>query len=114
MIVAYTRTSTLDQVAGFEAQSKELSAAGCEKIFREQVSSATVRLQLQSALKFVRNGDVFVVIKLDRLARSVADLMPILQALERKRVAVRILNLGMDTQTPTGKLMLPVLGGRSI
>ena len=72
MIVAYTRTSTLDQVAGFEAQSKELSAAGCEKIFREQVSSATVRLQLQSALKFVRNGDVFVVIKLDRLARSVA------------------------------------------
>ena len=72
MIVAYTRTSTLDQVAGFEAQSKELSAAGCEKIFREQVSSATVRLQLQSALKFVRNGDVFVVTKLDRLARSVA------------------------------------------
>ena len=72
MIVAYTRTSTLDQVAGFEAQSKEISAAGCEKIFREQVSSATVRLRLQSALKFVRNGDVFVVIKLDRLARSVA------------------------------------------
>ena len=72
MIVGYARTSTVDQIAGFEAQSKELSAAGCEKIFREQVSSATVRLQLQSALKFVRNGDVFVVIKLDRLARSVA------------------------------------------
>ena len=88
MIVAYTRTFTLDQVAGFEARSKELSAAGCEKTFREQVSSATVRLQLQSALKSVRNGDVcecfqieseflaqikaFVVIKLDRLARSVA------------------------------------------
>ena len=42
MIVAYTRTSTLDQVAGFEAQVKELSAAGCEKIFQEQVSSVTV------------------------------------------------------------------------
>src|ERR1700720_3982882 len=70
MIVASTSTFPLDQVAGFEAQSKELSAAGCEKIFREQVSSATVRLQLQSALKFVRNGDVFVVSKLDRLARS--------------------------------------------
>jgi DNA invertase Pin-like site-specific DNA recombinase len=111
MIVAYTRTSTLDQVAGFEAQSKELSAAGCEKIFQEQVSSVTVRLQLQSALEFVRDGDVFVVTKLDRLARSVADLMAILQALERKRVAVRILNLGMDTQTPTGKLMVTVLGG---
>jgi len=70
-----------------------------------------VRLQLQSALEFVRDGDVFVVTKLDRLARSVADLMAILQALERKRVAVRILNLGMDTQTPTGKLMVRVLGG---
>ena len=108
---ANARTSTVDQVAGFEAQFKELSASGCEKIFREQVSSVTVRLQLQSALEFVRDGDVFVVTKLDRLARSVADLMAILQALERKRVAVRILNLGMDTQTPTDKLMVRVLGG---
>jgi DNA invertase Pin-like site-specific DNA recombinase len=111
MIVGYARTSIVDQVAGFEAQFKELSEAGCEKIFREQVSSITVRVQLQSALEFVRDGDVFVVTKLDRLARSVADLMTILQALERKRVAMRILNLGMDTQTPTGKLMLTVLGG---
>jgi len=111
MIVGYARTSTVDQVAGFEAQVKELSAASCEKIFQEQVSSVTVRLQLQSALEFVRDGDVFVVTKLDRLARSVTDLMAILQALERKGVAVRILNLGMDTQTPTGKLMLTVLGG---
>ena len=102
---------TVDQVAGFEGQFKELSAAGCEKIFREQVSSITLRVQLQLALEFVREGDVFVVTKLDRLARSVADVMAILQALERKRVAMRILNLGMDTQTPTGKLMLTVLGG---
>src|SRR6202165_2522440 len=111
MIVGYARTSTADQVAGFEAQVKELSAAGCEKIFQEQVSSVPVRLQLQLALEFVRDGDVFVVTKLDRLARSITDLMAILQALERKGVAVRILNLGMDTQTPTGKLMLTVLGG---
>ena len=111
MIVGYARTSTVDQVAGFEAQVKDLAAASCEKIFQEQVSSVTVRLQLQSALEFVRDGDVFVVTKLDRLARSVADLMAILHALERKRVAVRILNLGMDTQTPTGKLMVTVLGG---
>jgi DNA invertase Pin-like site-specific DNA recombinase len=51
-----------------------------------------------------------VVAKLDRLARSVPDLMAILQALEPKRVGVRIPNLGMDTQTPTGKLMLTVMG----
>ena len=111
MIVGYARTSTVDQVAGFEAQVKELAAAGCEKVFQEQVSSVAARLQLQAALEFVREADVFVITKLDRLARSVADLMAILQMLERKRVGVRILNLGMDTQTPTGKLMLTVLGG---
>ncbi len=49
--------------------------------------------------------------KLDRLARSVADLMTIIKTLEQKEVGLRILNLGMDTQTPTGKLMLTVLGG---
>ena len=95
----------------FSLSYRDVEELLAEKIFREQVSSVTVRLQLQSALDFVRDGDVFVVTKLDRLARSVADLMAILQALERKRVAVRILNLGMDTQTPTGKLMLTVLGG---
>jgi DNA invertase Pin-like site-specific DNA recombinase len=51
-----------------------------------------------------------VVTKLDRLARSVQDLMAILQTLESKRVGVRILNLGMDTHTPTGKLMVTMLG----
>src|SRR5450759_1675917 len=110
MIVGYARTSTVDQIAGFEAQLRELAAAGCEKTFQEQVSSVAERIQLHSALEYVREGDFFVVAKLDRLARSVADLMAILQALERKRVGVRILNLGMDTQTPTGKLMLTVLG----
>ena len=52
-----------------------------------------------------------MVTKLDRLARSVADLMATVQTLDRKKVALRVLNLGMDTHTPTGKLMLTVLGG---
>jgi DNA invertase Pin-like site-specific DNA recombinase len=110
MMVGYARTSTVDQIAGLEAQLRELAAAGCEKTFQEQVSSVAQRVQLQAALEYVREGDIFVVAKLDRLARSVADLMAILQALERKRVGVRILNLGMDTGTPTGKLMVTVLG----
>jgi DNA invertase Pin-like site-specific DNA recombinase len=84
--------------------------AGCEKTFQEQVSSVAERRQLHAAMEYVREGDIVVVAKLDRLARSVPDLMAILQALERKRVGVRILNLGMDTQTPTGKLMLTVMG----
>jgi DNA invertase Pin-like site-specific DNA recombinase len=111
MIVGYARTSTLEQIAGFEAQLKELQAAQCEKIYREQVSSAAPRAQLQAALDFVRQGDILVTTKLDRLARSVADLMAIIQALETKQVGLRVLNLGMDTQTPTGRLMLTVLGG---
>jgi DNA invertase Pin-like site-specific DNA recombinase len=111
MIVGYARTSTVGQVAGFEVQLKELQAVGCEKIFHEQVSSVAVRAQLQAGLEFVREGDVLVVTKLDRLARSVTELMSIINSLDRKQVSLRILNLGMDTRTPTGRLMLTVLGG---
>jgi DNA invertase Pin-like site-specific DNA recombinase len=111
MNVGYARTSTVDQLAGFEAQLKELTTAGCEKIFKEQVSSVAVRAQLQAAIDFLREGDALVITKIDRLARSVADLLTIIQKLEEKKVAVRILNLGINTQTPTGKLMLTVLGG---
>ena len=110
MIIGYARTSTVGQVAGFEAQLKDLRAAGCEKVFHEQVSSVAARAQLQTALEFVREGDVLVVAKLDRLARSVADLMSILNTLDRKRAGLRILDLGMDTRTPTGRLILTVLG----
>lgn len=111
MNIGYARTSTADQLAGFESQIKELEKAGCEKIFSEQVSSVAVRPQLQSAIEFVREGDRLIVTKIDRLARSVSDLLTIINTLERKKVAIRILNLGMDTETPTGKLMLTVLAG---
>ena len=111
MIIGYARTSTVEQMAGLEAQLRELKAAQCKKIFQEQVSSVAVRVQLEAALEFAREGDVLVATKLDRLARSVADLMRIIRTLEQKEVGLRILNLGMDTQTPTGKLMLTVLGG---
>lgn len=56
MIIGYARTSTVHQVAGFEAQVKELQMAGCEKIFQEQVSSRSNRPQLQTALEFVREA----------------------------------------------------------
>lgn len=110
MIIGYARTSTVEQIAGFEAQLEELKVAGCEKLFSEQVSSVSNRAQLENALDFVREGDVFVITKLDRLARSITDLMKIIAKLDSKLVGLRILNLGMDTETPTGKLMLTVLG----
>jgi DNA invertase Pin-like site-specific DNA recombinase len=111
MFIGYARTSTVDQIAGLEAQLKELQTAGCEKIFQEQTSSVDVRSQLQSAIEFIREGDTLIVTKLDRLARSVSDLMKIIQQLENKKVGLRIQNLGMDTSTPTGKLLLIILGG---
>ena len=111
MIVGYARTSTTEQVAGFEAQERELKAMGAEKVFAEQVSSVGDRPELEAALEFVRQGDVFAVTKLDRLARSVANLLEIVARLDRKGVSLRILSLGLDTVTPTGKLMLTVMGG---
>jgi DNA invertase Pin-like site-specific DNA recombinase len=113
MLVGYARTSTTDQKAGFEAQRVQLEQAGCERIFAEQVSSVdvTAREKLAEALAFVRSGDTLVVTKLDRLARSIAHLMQLTEELGAKGVALRILNLGVDTATPTGKLILTVLGG---
>lgn len=114
MLVAYARTSTVDQVAGLEAQERDLRAAGAEKIFSERVSSIAARAQLEAALDFVREGDTLVVTKPDRLARSTADLLSIVARLEAKGVTLRILSMGgaaVDTSTPTGRLMLVVLGG---
>lgn len=113
MLIGYARTSTIDQTAGLDAQVRDLSAAGCEKVFIEQVSSVDVRNreQLDLALDFVRAGDTLVVTKLDRLARSVEHLLSLLAHLQSKGAELRILNLGIDTGTATGKLMLTMLGG---
>lgn len=113
MIVGYARTSTLDQKAGLEAQQTELRAAGCEKVFVEQVSSVDVRARerLAEALDYIREGDTVVVTKLDRLARSVAHLLEVLEAISSKGASLRILSMGIDTGTATGKLMLTILGG---
>lgn len=113
MIVGYARTSTLVQTAGLEAQERDLAAAGCEKMFVEQVSSVdvTAREKLTEALEYVRDGDTLVVTKLDRLARSVAHLLEILDTLTTKGASLRILSMGIDTSTATGKLMLTLLGG---
>jgi DNA invertase Pin-like site-specific DNA recombinase len=109
MIVAYARTSTLEHVAGIEAQLRDPAAAGAERIFQEQVSSVAARAQLDAALDFVREGDTFMVTKLD-LARSVQHLLAITERLKSKGVALRVLNLGLDTSTPTGALLLTMLG----
>ena len=110
MIIGYGRTSTIEQVAGLEAQIRDLKAAGAEKLFRENVSSVAPRKQLESAIEFAREGDTLVVTKIDRLARSVRHLCEITDRLQAKGVALRILNMNLDTNDPTGKLMLQIIG----
>ena len=114
MLIGYGRTSCMAQEAGIEAQERDLHAAGCEKLFIEQVSSVGKREQLEGALDYVREGDTLVITKLDRLARSVADLLEIVARLEAKKVGLRVLSLSggqpLDTGTAIGKLMLAVIG----
>ena len=106
-LVGYARVSTVGQ--SLDAQLQAL--AECSKIFQEKVSGAKDdRPQLSLMLDFVREGDVVMVTKLDRLARNTRHLLEISEYLHAKRVALRILNLGIDTSTPTGKLMLTMIG----
>src|SRR5271155_4802311 len=109
MIVGYARTSTAEQHAGLDAQVRDLKAAGAEQTFAEQVSSVAERPKLKEAMRFVRTGDVLMVTKPDRLARSTADLLAIVKELEGRGVGLLILSMGgqqLDTRSPTGKLML--------
>jgi DNA invertase Pin-like site-specific DNA recombinase len=110
MIIGYARTSTREQEAGFAAQIKELKRLGCERIFKEQVSSVAERPQLEKLLDTLRPGDKVVVTKLDRLARSVIDLGKIVERLQAAGANLQIVAMGVDTSTATGKLMLNVLG----
>jgi hypothetical protein len=109
-MIGYGRTSTIEQVAGLEAQIRDLKAAGAEKLFRENVSSVAPRHQLEAAIEFAREGDTLVVTKIDRLARSVRHLCEIVDRLQAKGVALRILNMNLDTNDATGKLMLQIIG----
>src|SRR5438067_711306 len=107
----YARVSTDGQ--SFDGQIAQLKAAGCTKVFREKISGArTDRAQLARLLKMVEKGDVVIVTRLDRLARSTRDLLNVLAAIADKKAGFRSLgDTWADTTTPHGRLMLTVLGG---
>lgn len=110
-VIGYARTSTADQRAGLDDQIAELKAAGCTRIFSEQVSSVdAVRPQLQAALQFLRQGDEFVCSKPDRLARSTTELLRMVEELTERGVRVRLLSMNIDTNNATGKLLLTLMG----
>ncbi|EMN1549544.1 TPA: recombinase family protein [Klebsiella variicola] len=105
--IGYARVST----AGQSLDAQLAALAGCEKIFQEKISGAKDdRPELQAMLEWVREGDTVNVTKLDRLARNTRHLLEVSEYLQRKGVALNILNIGINTATPTGKLMLTMIG----
>jgi DNA invertase Pin-like site-specific DNA recombinase len=114
--IGYARTSTTDQEAGLEIQLAALRSAGCTKIYQEQVSAVGQRPQLEAALEYVREGDCLVALRPCRVARNVRHLLDIVDRLEKKGVALRILDFGgsaLDTKGPSGRLILTILGAIS-
>lgn len=108
MLVGYARVSSAGQ--SLEVQLEQLQGAGCEKVFSEKRSGRNNRPELQSAVEFVREGDVFVVTRLDRLARSVIDLHKVVGDLNEKGVGFRCLQQGtLDTTRAEGRMMLTIL-----
>ena len=99
--IGLARTSTLEQVTGLEGQIRDLEAYGCERVFKEQVSSVAEREQLETALGMLRDGDKLVVTKLDRLARSVQHLGQIIERISTAGASLVILDMGgtaVDTE----------------
>ncbi len=111
MIYGYARVSTDGQ--SVDAQVKQLRAAGAEKVFRETASGARAdRAQLRCAIDQLESGDVLMVTRLDRLARSTRDLLNTLAQIADKGAGFRSLaDAWADTTTSHGRLMLTVLGG---
>jgi DNA invertase Pin-like site-specific DNA recombinase len=111
MIVGYARVSTDGQ--SVEAQHSALKAAGADRVFSETVSGAkTDRKQLAKAIAALSEGDLLLVTRLDRLARSTRDLLNVLATVSERKAGFRSLaDQWADTTTPHGRLMLTVLGG---
>jgi DNA invertase Pin-like site-specific DNA recombinase len=111
MKYGYARVSTDGQ--SVDAQVRQLTKAGCKKVFREVASGAkTDRAQLRRLLDVLDAGDVLTVTRLDRLARSTRDLLNTLAAITAKKAGFRSLgDTWADTTTSHGRLMLTVLGG---
>jgi len=109
MLVGYARVSTQDQNPALQLDA--LKAAGCEKMFVEKASGAQRdRPELSAALDYLRAGDSLVVWKLDRLARSLKQLIETVELLESRSIGLRSLTEAIDTTTAGGKLIFHVFG----
>ena len=109
-VIGYARVSTVDQ--NLEIQEAALKAAGCEVIRSEKRSGTTTagRDELRTVLDFLRNGDVLMVTRIDRLARSIGDLQDIVRAVKAKGASLKATEQPIDTSTAAGKCFLDMLG----
>ena len=106
--IGYARVSSVGQ--SLEVQEDKLNEYGCTKIYQEKRSGTTAnRPQLKQCLDYVRDGDVLVITKLDRLARSTLDLHKIVEQLNSKNVGFKVLDQSIDTTTKEGRLMFSIL-----
>ena len=107
-LISYARVSSYGQ--SLDVQLEKLKH--CDRIFKEKQSgrSTDKREQLALCLDYVRDGDTLVVTKLDRLARSTRDLLNILNTLEKKQVKLHVIDQQIDTSTPSGRLLVHLLG----
>ncbi len=111
MMIGYARTSTAEQLAGLADQVRELTAANCGLIYQEHISAlVNERPELERAIARLSTGDLFIVTKLDRLARSIPDLWNLAARVQSAGAELKIINLGLDTSTATGRLMMNLIG----
>ena len=109
MIIGYARVSTDDQ--NLDAQIDALNAVGAAKIFKDKITGKTrSRPQLERMLDQLREGDVVVVTKYDRLARSLKDLIDLVEVIRDRKAGFRSLSEDIDTTTPAGRLVFHVFG----
>jgi DNA invertase Pin-like site-specific DNA recombinase len=108
--IGYARVSTIDQ--DLEIQETALRSAGCDVVRSEKRSGTTTagRTELQTVLEFIRPGDVLMITRIDRLARSIGDLQDIVRALKAKGAALKATEQPIDTSTAAGKAFLDMLG----
>jgi DNA invertase Pin-like site-specific DNA recombinase len=107
-IVGYARVSSNEQK--LEVQLDKLKKQNCDRIYQEKESGRNLKQsQLKLCLDYVREDDILVITKLDRLARSTLDLCNIAKLLEDKKVALKVIDQNLDTSTPTGRLLFHML-----
>jgi DNA invertase Pin-like site-specific DNA recombinase len=109
-LVGYARVSTVDQ--DHQLQVKALKGAGCEKIFSEKKSGASIkgRSELEKCIEYLREGDTLVVVRIDRLARSLRDLQNLVHDLKQRGIDIKAIEQPIDTRTAAGKAFLDMLG----